>query len=233
MLRSSVVLACCFCCLAIISATGCSQQTDGAGQAKMVQIGTTKADLFGLPAEYRALHVRLEKCFGQPVSFSPQPDGPALAKQFELGNLSYAILSPTEYAQIEDASKLTPLAAGVNKLGKTSRKAFIVSRAGTGAKTILECKGKRFALPHAKMMIHQPYGQVGGQVSDIEIQAQEILKTRDVLNEILAQHTAQPIDRIAKDTDRDFYMTAEEAKAYGIVDDILSKQKVEVDEDAK
>ena len=72
-------------------------------------------------------------------------------------------------------------------------------------------------------MIHQPYGQVGGQVSDIEIQANEILKTREVLNEILAEHTGQPIERIAKDTDRDFYMTAEEAKEYGIVDDILTK----------
>ena len=70
-------------------------------------------------------------------------------------------------------------------------------------------KGKRFALPHAKVMIHQPYGQVGGQVSDIEIQADEILKTRDVLNEILAKHTGQPIERIAKDTDRDRYMTAD------------------------
>ena len=80
-------------------------------------------------------------------------------------------------------------------------------------------------------MIHQPYGQVGGQVSDIEIQAEEILKTRSVLNEILASHTSQPIDRIAKDTDRDFYMTANEAKDYGIVDEILTSQKTDEDED--
>jgi ATP-dependent Clp protease protease subunit len=92
-------------------------------------------------------------------------------------------------------------------------------------------KGKRFSLPHAKVMIHQPYGQVGGQVSDIEIQANEILKTRDVLNQILSQHTGQPIDRIAKDTDRDFYMDAQQAKDYGVVDDILSKQSVEVAEE--
>jgi ATP-dependent Clp protease protease subunit len=84
-------------------------------------------------------------------------------------------------------------------------------------------KGKRFALPHAKVMIHQPYGQVGGQVSDIEIQADEILKTREVLNNILAQHTGQPLERIAKDTDRDYYMSAIEAKEYGIVDDLLNK----------
>ena len=82
-------------------------------------------------------------------------------------------------------------------------------------------------------MIHQPYGQVGGQVSDIEIQAKEILQTRDVLNEILAEHTGQPIERIAKDTDRDFYMTAEEAKEYGVVDDILTKQVLEADEDER
>ena len=92
-------------------------------------------------------------------------------------------------------------------------------------------KEKRFALPHAKVMLHQPYGQVGGQVSDIEIQAQEILKTREVLNQILADHTGQPIDRIAKDTDRDFYMTAEEAKEYGVVDDILTKHKTLEDEE--
>jgi ATP-dependent Clp protease protease subunit len=84
-------------------------------------------------------------------------------------------------------------------------------------------KGKRYVLPHAKVMIHQPYGQVGGQVSDIEIQADEIIKTRAILNEILAHHTGQPIDRIAKDTDRDRYLTAAEAKEYGLVDEVLAK----------
>jgi ATP-dependent Clp protease protease subunit len=102
---------------------------------------------------------------------------------------------------------------------------YCVGLAASGGAVLLAggTKGKRFALPHAKIMIHQPYGQVGGQVSDIEIQAQEILKTRDTLNQILAQHTGQPIERIAKDTDRDFYMTPEEAKSYGVVDDILTK----------
>jgi ATP-dependent Clp protease protease subunit len=92
-------------------------------------------------------------------------------------------------------------------------------------------KEKRFALPNAQVMIHQPYGHVGGQVSDIEIQADQILKTRDVLNEILAEHTKKPIEQIAKDTDRDFYMTAEEAKEYGVVDNILTHQEVDKDED--
>jgi ATP-dependent Clp protease protease subunit len=105
---------------------------------------------------------------------------------------------------------------------------YCVGLAASGGAVLLAggSRSKRFALPHAKVMIHQPYGQVGGQVSDIEIQAQEILKTRDVLNQILASHTGQPIDRIAKDTDRDFYMAAEEAKQYGVVDEILLKQKV-------
>jgi ATP-dependent Clp protease, protease subunit len=105
---------------------------------------------------------------------------------------------------------------------------YCVGLAASGGAVLLAggSKGKRFALPHAKIMMHQPYGQVGGQVSDIEIQAQEILKTRDVLNQILAAHSGQPIDRIAKDTDRDFYMNAEEAKTYGIVDDILTRQIV-------
>ena len=105
---------------------------------------------------------------------------------------------------------------------------YCVGLAASGGSVLLAggTKSKRFALPHAKIMMHQPYGQVGGQVSDIEIQAQEILKTRDVLNQILATHSGQPMERIAKDTDRDFYMNAEEAKAYGIVDDILTKQTV-------
>jgi ATP-dependent Clp protease protease subunit len=72
-------------------------------------------------------------------------------------------------------------------------------------------------------MLHQPYGGVQGQISDIEIQANEILRYRQVLNEILAKHTGQPLDRIAKDTDRDFFLGAEEAKKYGLVDDILQK----------
>ncbi|MGE3314860.1 MAG: ATP-dependent Clp protease proteolytic subunit [Planctomycetaceae bacterium] len=82
---------------------------------------------------------------------------------------------------------------------------------------------KRFALPHSKMMIHQPYGEVGGQVSDIEIQAKDILQTREILNDLLAKHTGQPIEVIAKDTDRDRYMTAVEAKEYGLVDEILAR----------
>lgn len=84
-------------------------------------------------------------------------------------------------------------------------------------------KGKRFALKHSKMMIHQPHGQVGGQVSDIEIQAKDILETRQLLNELLADHTGQDVDTIAHDTQRDYYMTADESKTYGLVDEILDR----------
>jgi ATP-dependent Clp protease protease subunit len=110
---------------------------------------------------------------------------------------------------------------------------YCVGLAASGGAVLLAggAKGKRFALPHAKIMIHQPYGQVGGQVSDIEIQADEILKTRDVLNKILSHHTGQPIERIAKDTNRDFYMTATEGKAYGVVDDVLTRAPVTAEED--
>ncbi len=102
---------------------------------------------------------------------------------------------------------------------------YCVGLAASGGAVLLAggTKGKRYALPHSKVMLHQPWTQVGGQVSDIEIQANEILKTRDVINQILADHTSQPIERIEKDTDRDFYMSPADAKEYGIVDDILTK----------
>jgi ATP-dependent Clp protease protease subunit len=110
---------------------------------------------------------------------------------------------------------------------------YCIGLAASGGAVLLAggTKGKRSALPHAKVMIHQPFGQVGGQVSDIEIQAEEILKTRDVLNRILADHCSQPIERIAKDTDRDFYMTAVQSKEYGIVDDILTRPPMEQEDD--
>ncbi len=82
--------------------------------------------------------------------------------------------------------------------------------------------GKRFALPHSRILLHQPYGGVGGQATDIEIQAREILRMREMLEQILADHTQQPLDRIHKDTDRDFIMGAEEAREYGIIDEIVS-----------
>ena len=86
-------------------------------------------------------------------------------------------------------------------------------------------KGKRLALPNSEIMIHQPLGGAQGQASDIEIQATQILKTKEKLNAILAKNTSQKIEKIKKDTDRDFYMSAEEAKAYGIIDKIFYSRK--------
>jgi len=102
---------------------------------------------------------------------------------------------------------------------------YCVGLAASGGAVILAGgeKGKRFALKHSKIMIHQPHGGVGGQVSDIEIQANEIIRTRHALNEILASHTGKTNEEILKACDRDYYMTALEAKAFGVVDDILTK----------
>jgi ATP-dependent Clp protease protease subunit len=110
---------------------------------------------------------------------------------------------------------------------------YCVGLAASGGAVLLAGgeKGKRFALKHAKVMIHQPHGGVGGQVSDIEIQANEIVRTRSALNQILADHTGKSIDDIAKATDRDYYMTAEEAKNFGIVDDILIHQSMEKEDE--
>ncbi|MBI2166738.1 MAG: ATP-dependent Clp endopeptidase proteolytic subunit ClpP [Candidatus Omnitrophica bacterium] len=85
-------------------------------------------------------------------------------------------------------------------------------------------KGKRFSLPHSRVMIHQPWGGAQGTASDISIHAKEILKLKEDLNKILAKHTGQPLDRIEKDSDRDFFMSAPEAKAYGLVDQVVTSR---------
>src|SRR5438105_9942829 len=102
---------------------------------------------------------------------------------------------------------------------------YCMGIAASGAAIILAAgtKGKRYCLPNSKVMIHQPWGQVGGQISDIEIQANEITKERHRLNEILAKHTGQPLPAIEKETDRDRYFGAVEAKAFGLVDEVLAK----------
>ena len=102
---------------------------------------------------------------------------------------------------------------------------YCVGQAASGAAVLLAggTKGKRHCLANSRVMMHQPYGGVSGQVSDIEIQADEILRNRQRLNEILAQHCEKPVEKIAEDTDRDFFMTAEQAKEYGVVDEITTK----------
>ncbi|MCX7697867.1 MAG: ATP-dependent Clp endopeptidase proteolytic subunit ClpP [Candidatus Goldbacteria bacterium] len=102
-------------------------------------------------------------------------------------------------------------------VGQAASMAAVLLAAGT--------KGKRYALPNSRILIHQPMGGVQGQATDIDIHAKEILKLRDRLNKILSKHTGQPLKRIEKDTDRDFYMTAEEAKDYGIIDEIIESRK--------
>ena len=86
-------------------------------------------------------------------------------------------------------------------------------------------KGKRYSLPHARILIHQPLGGFEGQATDIDIHAKEILRTRDALNDLLAKHTGQPLERIRHDTERDYFMGAADAKAYGIIDDVITHKK--------
>ena len=86
-------------------------------------------------------------------------------------------------------------------------------------------KGKRYALPHSRLLLHQPYGGVEGQAVDIEIQAKEIIRYRELLNELIAKHTGQPLEKVTKDTDRDFILTAEQAVEYGAVDEVITSRK--------
>jgi len=103
---------------------------------------------------------------------------------------------------------------------------YCIGRAQSGAAVILAAgtKGSRFALPHAKIMLHQVWGGVTGQAADIKIQAEEIIRAKLMINEILAEHTGQPVERIAAETERDRYMTAEEAQQYGLIDEVLHEE---------
>jgi ATP-dependent Clp protease protease subunit len=103
-------------------------------------------------------------------------------------------------------------------MGQAASAAAVLLAAGT--------EGKRFALPHSRVLLHQPWGGAAGQAADIEIQAKEILKMRDLLNQVVSHHTGQPIDKVAHDTDRDFIMSADEAKDYGIIDEILTTREL-------
>jgi ATP-dependent Clp protease protease subunit len=105
---------------------------------------------------------------------------------------------------------------------------IVMGQAASAAAVLLAAgaRGKRYALPHSRVLIHQPHGQAGGQAVDIEIQAKEILRYRQLLDEILAEHTGQALDKVKKDTDRDFIMTSEQAKEYGIIDDVLASRKL-------
>ena len=103
-------------------------------------------------------------------------------------------------------------------VGQAASAAAVLLAAGT--------TGKRYALPHARVLIHQPHGGASGQAVDIEIQAKEIIRMRELLDEILAHHTGQTLERVSKDTDRDFIMSGHEAKEYGIVDEVISNREL-------
>jgi ATP-dependent Clp protease protease subunit len=104
---------------------------------------------------------------------------------------------------------------------------FCYGQAASAAAVLLAAgtPGKRFALPHARVLLHQPYGGAAGQAADIEIQAKEIMRMRDLLDQMISHHTGQPIEKVKKDTDRDFIMSAAEAKDYGIVDEVITTRE--------
>jgi ATP-dependent Clp protease protease subunit len=104
-------------------------------------------------------------------------------------------------------------------MGQATSMAALLLAAGT--------EGKRYALPHSRIMIHQPLGGTQGQATDIDIHAREILKMRDTLNHILFEHTGQPLEKVRKDTERDYFMTSEEAKEYGIVDKVITTREMQ------
>ena len=106
-----------------------------------------------------------------------------------------------------------------------------MGQAASGAAVLLAAgsAGKRYALPHSRVLIHQPHGGAQGQAVDIEIQAKEILRYRTLVDQVLAQHTGQPFERVSKDTDRDFIMTAEQSKEYGIIDEVISSRKTQAE----
>jgi len=123
--------------------------------------------------------------------------------------------SVTAGLAIYDTIQFVKPAVATYCVGQASSMGAVLLAAGT--------KGKRFALPNSRIMIHQPWGGVQGAASDISIQAKEILRLRERINEILAKHTGQLLEKIEKDTDRDYFMSADEAKSYGLVDDVISK----------
>jgi len=103
-------------------------------------------------------------------------------------------------------------------MGQAASAAAVLVLAGT--------KGKRYALPHSRILLHQPHGGASGQAVDIEIQAKEITRYRKLLEELIAEHTGQPLDKVSKDTDRDYILTADEAVEYGVVDEVITSRKI-------
>ena len=155
-------------------------------------------------------------------------------------NVSNIVIAQLLFLQMEDADKdisiyiNTPGGAVTSGLAIYDTMQFVkpdvctycVGQASSMGALLLAAgtKKKRYALPHARIMIHQPWGGIQGVASDIKIHAKEILRLRERINEILAEHTGQTVEKITKDTDRDYFITAEEAKEYGIVDEVIKKR---------
>ncbi len=113
------------------------------------------------------------------------------------------------------------------KYVRPDKSTFCFGQAASAAAVLLASgtRGKRYALPHARILLHQPYGGAAGQATDIELQAKEILRMRDLLNDMIAADTGQPVERIQKDTDRDFIMSAKEACDYGLIDEVITNRE--------
>ena len=126
--------------------------------------------------------------------------------------------SVTASLAIYDTMQFVKPAVSTICMGQAASGAALLLSAGT--------KGKRYALPHARVMIHQPYGGIQGQATDIQIQAKEIIRMKEELNRIFARHTGQPIERIERDSERDFFMSPQEAKEYGIIDEVIYSRDV-------
>jgi len=123
----------------------------------------------------------------------------------------------TSLFAIYDTMQFIKCDVATTVMGQAASAAAVLALAGA--------KGKRFALPHSRVLLHQPHGGAEGQAVDIEIQAREITRSRQLLDHLISMHTGQPLEKVTKDTDRDFILTADEAKAYGIVDEIITNRK--------
>ncbi len=165
--------------IALMLGAGCSQNTAGSAPYDMVHIGTTKLSLFGIPASYRNLHVRLEKELDMPVFFRTQPDGAAIGQLLSNGDIQFAILSAGEYAQVEKPGDLTLLASAVNSNDSTTLSAKLIAKAGTDIKQLSDCKGRRFA-----------FGTRGDPLSDYA--AQEALREAGVPPKELVKELLPP-----------------------------------------
>ena len=168
---------------------------------RIVFLGTPIDDAVGHLVMAQLLHVESEDAEKDISLYINSPGG-------DITSL-FAIYDTMQYIK-PDVSTIV--------MGQAASAAAVLVLAGT--------KGKRYALPHSRILLHQPHGGAQGQAVDIEIQAKEITRYRKLLEELIAKHTGQALDKVAKDTDRDFILTAEEAVAYGVVDEVISTRKM-------